>query len=116
MPKKSKLFFICENYIVHYCLLPEKGLFLARLRRGGYNVIVYSKDYEAMKKKFIVEFNKQTAGLPNQIKTERHNSCEILFGAYGEQWLETKKKMVKPSTFKEYERVLKRTSFHYTAG
>ena len=49
MSKKSKLFFICENYIVHYSLLPEKGLFLARLRRDGYNVIVYSKDYEAMK-------------------------------------------------------------------
>ena len=109
MPKKSKLFFICNNYIVHYCLLPEKGLFLARLRRGGYNVIVYSKDYEEMKKKFINEFNRQTAGLPNQTcKMEHHNSCDILFGTYGEQWLETKKKMVKPSTFHEYERVFNR--------
>lgn len=109
MPKKSKLFFICENCIVHYCLLSEKGLFLARLRRGGYNIIVYSKDYEAMKEKFIAEFKRQTARLPNQggiiCKTERHNSCDILFSAYGGQWLETKKKLVKPSTFKEYERV-----------
>ena len=109
MSKKSKLFFICENYIVHYSLLPEKGLFLARLRRGGYNVIVYSKNYEAMKKKFIGEFNKQTVGLPNQTcRTEHHSNCDILLGTYGEQWLETKKKMVKPSTFHEYERVFNR--------
>lgn len=109
MPKKSKLFFIWENYIVHYCLLPEKGLFLARLRRGGYNIIVYSKDYEAMKKKFIAEFNKQTAGLPNQTcRIEHHNSCDILFGTYGEQWLEIKRQMVKPSTFKEYVRAFNR--------
>lgn len=111
MPKKSKLFFICENYIVHYCLLPEKGLFLARLRRDGYNVVVYSKDYEEMKKKFIAEFNKQTGGLPNPanvIRIEQHNCCDILFGTYGKQWLETKKSMVKPSTFKEYERAFYR--------
>ena len=109
MPKKSKLYFICENFIVHYCLLPEKGLFLARLRRGGYNVIVYSKNFEEMKKKFIFEFNRQTAGLPDQTcRTEHHNNCEILFGAYGEQWLETKRQMVKPSTFKEYERTYHR--------
>ena len=109
MPQKPKLFFICENCIVHYCLLPEKGLFLARLRRGGYNINVYSKDFEEMKKKFIAAFKKQTVGLSNQdgiiCTAERRNSCDISFGTYGEQWLETKKKLVKPSTFKEYKRV-----------
>ena len=102
MPKKSKLFFICENYIVYYCLLPEKGLFLARLRRDGYNIIVYSKDYETMKRKFIAKFNKKTGVLPTSetvVRIDQHNSCDILFGAYGGQWLETKKQMVKPSTF-----------------
>ena len=99
MPKNFQQSFIMDNKIVKFRY--HQGLFHARYRRDGYNIEVASKDFDTMKRKFMLRLCGQYETPNRPAKTPKLP----LFGEYGETWLETKKQTTKASTYAEYERM-----------
>ena len=114
MPKSFQKAFICDNRIVKFRYY--NGLFQARYRREGLNIEVSSKSFETMKEKFIRKLNECSgknapeAHREFDIKPYSHKGAKsgILFGDYSKEWLEIKERTTKPSTFKEYKRMLEK--------
>lgn len=102
MPKKFQQSFIMDNKIVKFRY--HQGLFHARYRRDGYNIEVASKDFDTMKRKFMLRLCGQYETPNRQPKAPKIP----FFGDYGESWLETKKATTKGSTHAEYARMFER--------
>ena len=106
MPKSFQHLFAVDSTIVKYRYY--QGLFQARYRRNGFNIEVASKDFETMKRKFTERLigQAQQCDLP-QGSTKKPTARTVLFGDFVDEWLKIKKQTTKPSTYAEYERLLK---------
>ena len=106
MPKSFQHLFAVDSTIVKYRYY--QGLFQARYRRNGFNIEVASKDFETMKRKFTERLigQAQQGDLP-QGSTKKPTARTVLFGDFADEWLKIKKQTTKPSTYAEYERLLK---------
>ena len=106
MPKSFQHLFAVDSTIVKYRYY--QGLFQARYRRNGFNIEVASKDFETMKRKFTERLigQAQQCDLP-QGSAKKPTARTVLFGDFADEWLKIKKQTTKPSTYAEYERLLK---------
>ena len=111
IPVMYKKIFVCNDKIVPYRF--HKGVYEAHYRRNGVEVFAYAKEFDEMKRRFILKLN-QLADANVQPITQRKPEIKpqevkkedtILFTDYVKQWLEIKRKTTKVSTFKEYERL-----------
>lgn len=105
MPEKYRNLFACQDRLVPYRF--HKGVFEAHYRRHGLNVFACAKDFETMRRKFIEKLvNCVSVQLESQPLSEAAPKS-VLFMDYVKEWLEVKKQVVKPLTYKEYERMAK---------
>ena len=105
MPEKYRNLFACQDRLVPYRF--HKGVFEAHYRRHGMNVFACAKDFETMRRKFIEKLvNCVSVQLESQPLSEAAPKS-VLFMDYVKEWLEVKKQVVKPLTYKEYERMAK---------
>lgn len=106
MPIKYRKIFAQGGIIVPYRLRTD-GVYEARLRRKDIHIEVSAKDFSVLKQKFLAALNKsepQPESEPTQPVPQR-NAAGVKFGDFVRDWLAVKQKMVKPSTFKEYQRL-----------
>jgi integrase len=102
LPTLYKNIFATDDMIVHY-RLRQDGIYEARFHRQGINVEVSSKDLKQLKQKFIAKLNNQPAEAPTPKKVVKKVK---LFSEIADEWLNVKRVTTKPSTLKEYERML----------
>ena len=109
MPDRYKHIFACDDRLVPYRF--HKGVYEAHYRRHGLDVFACAKNFEDMKRKFLIKLLNCTDELclPIQIgrNVRQSQNTRIPFKKYIDEWLKIKKQTVKTSTFKEYERVAK---------
>lgn len=103
MPMKYRKIFAHEDIIVPYRLRKD-GVYEARVRRKDLHIEVSARDFAALKEKFIRALHKEEEPVPAAIK----NPAAANFGEFTLQWLEVKEALVKPSTFKEYDRLCRK--------
>ena len=101
MPTQFKNIFAANDLIVHYRLRKD-GVYEARFHRQGIDIEVSSKDLTKLKQKFIEKLNNYD-GSP---KRKKRNQNEKTFAQYAEEWLNIKRVTTKPSTYKEYVRMV----------
>ena len=101
MPINYRNVFATNDMIVHYRLRKD-GVYEARFHRQGIDIEVSSKDLTKLKQKFIEKLNNYD-GSP---KRKKRNQNEKTFGEYAEEWLNIKRVTTKPSTYKEYVRMV----------
>ncbi len=92
MPERYQKIFIIDDKMVSFRF--HNGSYHARYRRKGYNIEVCAKSFELMKNKFIDRLNK--------IERERALNQFPTFGEFLNDWLATKKRTVKETTYKSY--------------
>ena len=92
MPERYQKIFIIDDKMVSFRF--HNGSYHARYRRKGYNIEVCAKSFELMKNKFIDRLNK--------IERERALNQFPTFGEFLSEWLATKKRTVKETTYKSY--------------
>lgn len=109
MPDKYKNLFACDDRLVPYRF--HKGVYEAHYRRHGLDVFACAKNFEDMKRKFLIKLLNSTNELCLPVALNRNSrqnlNVRTPFKKYVDEWLKIKKQTVKPSTFKEYERVAK---------
>jgi len=106
MPQKYRNLFACKDYIVSY-RTRANGTHEARLRCDGINVAVYSKDVSRLKQKFLDEFLRQIGELEKKKPVSQQKTAEtVLFGDCALEWLKSKQRTVKESTYADYKRTL----------
>ena len=98
MPMKYR-----KIFIVPYRLRKD-GVYEARVRRKDLHIEVSARDFAALKEKFIRALHKEEEPVPAAIK----DPAAANFGEFTLQWLEVKEALVKPSTFKEYDRLCRK--------
>lgn len=103
MPMKYRKIFAHEDIIVPYRLRKD-GVYEARVRRKDLHIEVSARDFAALKEKFIRALHKEEEPVPAAIK----DPAAANFGEFTLQWLEVKQALVKPSTFKEYDRLCRK--------
>ena len=103
MPKFFQNYFIYDNVIIKYRYY--KGLFQVRYQKNGVRIEVASKDFEKMKMKFIKRLCQQETKMQESPKSEKTNS---LFSDFSAEWLKIKAETTKPSTYKEYSRLVEK--------
>lgn len=108
MPIKYRKIFAQGGIIVPYPLRKD-GVYEARLRRKDIHIEVSAKDFCVLKEKFLAALNKsepqhEPKSEPTQ-SAPRRNAAGVKFVNFVTDWLAVKQKMVKPSTFKEYQRL-----------
>ena len=103
MPMKYRKIFAHEDIIVPYRLRKD-GVYEARVRRKDLHIEVSARDFAALKEKFIRALHKEEEPAPTAVK----NPAAANFGEFTLQWLEVKQALVKPSTFKEYDRLCRK--------
>ena len=103
MPMKYRKIFAHEDIIVPYRLRKD-GVYEARVRRKDLHIEVSARDFAALKEKFIRALHKEEEPVPAAIK----DPAAANFGEFTLQWLEVKEALVKPSTFKEYDRLCRK--------
>ena len=103
MPMKYRKIFAHEDIIVPYRLRKD-GVYEARVRRKDLHIEVSARDFAALKEKFIRALHKEEEPAPAAVK----NPAAANFGEFTLQWLEVKEALVKPSTFKEYDRLCRK--------
>ena len=105
MPMKYRKIFAQGDIIVPYRLRKD-GVYEARLRRKDIHIEVSSKDFSVLKQKFLAALNKSEPQpeQPPQPAVQR-SAVSVKFGDFVKDWLKVKQKIVKPSTFKEYDRL-----------
>ena len=103
MPMKYRKIFAHEDIIVPYRLRKD-GVYEARVRRKDLHIEVSARDFAALKEKFIRALHKEEEPAPAAIKDPKATN----FGEFTLQWLEVKQALVKPSTFKEYDRLCRK--------
>lgn len=101
MPAKYRKIFAHGDLIVPYRLRKD-GVYEARVRRKDLHIEVSAKDFDALKQKFIRALQN------NDSPSVKHNLSQAKFGDFARKWLEIKKNLVKPSTFKEYDRLFQK--------
>ena len=107
MPTQYRSFFAANDMIVRYRYRKD-GVYEARFHRKGIDVEVSSKDLNTLKDKFIEKLNKREK-LSNPKPTEETYNSTIktkTFAEYATEWLNVKSVTTKPSTYKEYVRML----------
>ena len=107
MPTQYRSFFAANDMIVRYRYRKD-GVYEARFHRKGIDVEVSSKDLNKLKDKFIEKLNKKEK-LSNPKPTEETYNSTIKtksFAEYATEWLNVKSVTTKPSTYKEYVRML----------
>ena len=103
MPMKYRKIFAHEDIIVPYRLRKD-GVYEARVRRKDLHIEVSARDFAALKEKFIRALHKEEEPAPAAVKDPKATN----FGEFTLQWLEVKQALVKPSTFKEYDRLCRK--------
>ena len=101
MPLKYRKIFAHGDLIVPYRLRRD-GVYEARVRRKDLHIEVSAKNFDALKQKFIQALQN------NDRPADRQKLSQIKFGDFACKWLEVKKNLVKPSTFKEYDRLFQK--------
>ena len=101
--RKYRKIFAHEDIIVPYRLRKD-GVYEARVRRKDLHIEVSARDFAALKEKFIRALHKEEEPAPAAIKDPKTTN----FGEFTLQWLEVKQALVKPSTFKEYDRLCRK--------
>ena len=101
MPLKYRKIFAHGDLIVPYRLRKD-GVYEARVRRKDLHIEVSAKDFDSLKQKFIRALQN------NDSPAVKHNLSQTKFGDFACKWLEVKKNLVKPSTFKEYDRLFQK--------
>lgn len=108
MPIKYRKIFAQEGIIVPYRLRKD-GVYEARLRRKDIHIEVSAKDFCVLKEKFLAALHKsepKSEPQPEQPQpAPQRTAASVKFGDFVTDWLKVKQKMVKPSTFKEYQRL-----------
>mgnify|MGYP002796635312 FL=1 len=101
MPTKYRKIFAHGDLIVPYRLRKD-GVYEARVRKKNMHIEVSAKDFDSLKQKFIRALQN------NDSPADRQKLSQIKFGDFARKWLEVKKNLVKPSTFKEYDRLFQK--------
>ena len=101
MPTKYRKIFAHGDLIIPYRLRKD-GVYEARVRRKALHIEVSAKDFDSLKQKFIQALQN------NDRPADRQNLSQTKFGDFACKWLEVKKNLVKPSTFKEYDRLFQK--------
>ncbi|MDE7087011.1 MAG: hypothetical protein K2O67_02340, partial [Clostridia bacterium] len=101
MPTNYRGVFAMNDMLVHYRLRKD-GVFEARFHRKGIDIEVSSKDITKLKQKFIEKLNNKD----ECTKRRKRDPNEKTFAQYSEEWLNIKRVTTKPSTYKEYVRML----------
>ena len=101
MPAKYRKIFAHGDLIVPYRLRKD-GVYEARVRRKDLHIEVSAKDFDSLKQKFIRALQN------NDSPAVKQNLSQTKFGDFARKWLEVKKNLVKPSTFKEYDRLFQK--------
>ena len=122
MPDKYKNLFACDDRIVPYRF--HKGVYEAHYRRYGLDIFACAKNFDDMKRKFLIKLLNSTVEQSMLVLKEQNpkqnRGANIPFSNYVNEWLKIKQRTVKPSTYKEYERVVKfnieKTFGNYTIG
>ena len=101
MSKDFRRAFATGDIIIFY-RRRKNGVLEARYRGNGYNIAVSSKDLTVLKQKFIKALNGE------QVAREQKNNVQrVIFSEYAESWLNTKRRTTKPTTYSEYERLVR---------
>ena len=107
MPQKYRKIFAQEGFIVPYRLRKD-GVYEARLRRKDVHIEVSAKDFGVLKEKFLKALHKSASKIePMPEVVVKRSTADVKFADCVRDWLTVKQKMVKPSTFKEYDRLCK---------
>lgn len=122
MPKRYRKLFACQDRLIPYRF--HKGVYEAHYRRHGLDVFACSKSFDEMKRKFaqklfaalsmanLLSEPTWTSAMP--ISSASQESSDkfkgVRFMDYVDQWLAIKKQIVKPLTYKEYERM---ATYHF---
>ena len=101
MPTKYRKIFAHGDLIVPYRLRKD-GVYEARVRKKNLHIEVSAKDFDSLKQKFIRALQN------NDSPAVKQNLSQTKFGDFACKWLEVKKNLVKPSTFKEYDRLFQK--------
>ena len=101
MPTKYRKIFAHGDLIVPYRLRKD-GVYEARVRKKNLHIEVSAKDFDSLKQKFIRALQN------NDSPAVKQNLSQTKFGDFARKWLEVKKNLVKPSTFKEYDRLFQK--------
>lgn len=112
MPSNYKKYFILGEQVVFY-RKKENGVFEARFQRKAENIYIQvsSKSVTELKEKFLAELVACAKG--TQTGKRRKTVHNTLFNDYALQWLETKQRVTKESTYLEYERQIKKDVLPY---
>lgn len=106
IPMAYKNIFVTDDKIVHY-RRKKNGVFEARFNRCGLHIEVSSKDLSELKEKFIEKLKGQAVVKPVKAKKPAPAVRQSkTFREFAEEWLYVKRTLVKPTTCKEYERML----------
>ena len=107
MPNKIQKIFVCGDKLISYRY--HKGVFEAHYRRNGLNIYASSKDFQEMKRKFLIllaNAEPTSHNISSQEYLSPVNKPDtIMFMDYVQHWLDGKKVTVKASTYAEYERL-----------
>lgn len=101
MPTSFRNVFAVNDLIVRYRLRKD-GVYEARFHRQGIDIEVSSKDLTVLKQKFIDKLNNKDDGR----KSKKQNKSDKTFAEYADEWLNIKRVTTKPTTYKEYVRML----------
>ena len=112
MPSNYKKYFILGEQVVFY-RKKENDVFEARFQRKAENIFIQvsSKSVTELKEKFLAELVACAKG--TQTGKRRKTVHNTLFNDYALQWLETKQRVTKESTYLEYERQIKKDVLPY---
>lgn len=112
MPSHYRKYFILGEQVVFY-RKKGNGVFEARFQRKAENIYIQvsSKSVTELKEKFLAELVACSKG--TQAEKRRKTVHNTLFNDYALQWLETKQRVTKESTYLEYERQIKKDVLPY---
>lgn len=112
MPSNYRKYFILGEQVVFY-RKKENGVFEARFQRKAENIFIQvsSKSVTELKEKFLAELVACAKG--TQTGKRRKTVHNTLFNDYALQWLDTKQRVTKESTYLEYERQIKKDVLPY---
>jgi len=105
-PMAYKDFFVADDKIVHY-RRKKNGVYEARFNRLGLHIEVSSKNLSELKAKFIEKLKGGTGRKPiRKEKPAPAVSPTKTFKEFSDGWITVKRTLTKPTTCKEYERML----------
>ncbi len=84
-----------------YVRQKENGVFEARFRKHGFNICVSSRDYDALKGRFLAALESYTPPIRAEQPTETATSSR--FSDVAARWLELRRPAIKETTYKYYQ-------------